>query len=485
VGVIVLLGFLAAQNPDAVLKTYLAAPPKERAELHHPDATRLVAKIPADTLGCAQTDRPGGEPRISAGPSGRLVADWKAGGGRGAHREGFLVKDGKVLDVVPLLDAAEQALREGDLQSAMQRSQEILKVDPGQDEALGLSARVVGKLGDAVRADSLVKKAREAHPEGMAWRVAAYELALTMNRAEDAEAAREACFTAVRNAQLDDPRCFLAHAWKTRGGSNQSVLRQELEEALGRIPEDSRVLSALGVVQSGMARSGKSVDAALLAQAQLRLKQGLRCPDALEDSARGAALHALAASSLELGNGPCAGHAEAAVLADPTQGEYRRTLMACSEATILMANKLNRAALRDAGVDLALEGQAITMALMRDKAVVGGRRLPAFEAYTRARAQVRQGDGRLEISLVELNGPRRKTREEDAVAAAFMVHQVYKALYGDDAPAILNVRTRYAGDTRDYIFPMPDKMKPAWANALPGDKELADMSRKVVVRASE
>ncbi|MEW5847858.1 MAG: tetratricopeptide repeat protein [Myxococcota bacterium] len=422
----------------------------------------------------------------SQGGPGRLVVSYPVGKGRGAHRRLYSVRgvgsEARVVDASPLVELAEAALREGELNEAVGLAETALKEEPDNDEALGIVARVAARLGDSGRAESALARARERSPEGLGWRYAAFEVAVRLGKTTEAERAFEACVDVVRGNQLDDGRCYALHVNNARGSGSRVTLKQLLDEALGRAPEDPALHAALGRLLIYSAERGDTLDPVILSEAEGHLKTALPCVDRLSREDRAATLHALATVTLELRHGACAAYAERALLSDPSVPDYRRTLTACAEASLLEANRLNRRALRDASVDLETEGKAIMLALVKDRATLGGRQLPTYQAYSRARVAVMQTGERLEVSLQDLPKPRRKTREEDTVAAAFMVRAVYLALYGQDAPTLSAVKVSFAGEPRELVFPFPDGMGRAQNSALPDDAEIARLAPRVVAR---
>ncbi len=486
---VMMLLTLAGAPPVAVdvMKQYLAADAKQRAGLLAPNVADVVTQATQklQDVSCAVTSvRPLGEAKLSAssGDNDRVVVEWPAHKTGGAHRELYRVMDGKVSDVTALTTLAELSLRAGNLDGALQWANKALALDPGHDEALGVVARAAARLGDSTRAQKAIKDAASRAPEGMGHRVAAYEVALLLGKKDDAESARQACVDAVRSGRLDDGRCFVLRARQVRGGPDGSILRQELEEARGRAPSDATLAAARGLTTMVLATTGKNVDVALLAAARQDLNEASACLEALDVKERASLHHAQAVLALELRDKPCAGDAELAVRLDPTVADHRKALVACADAGLLWANAANRQALKDGAVDLDVEARAIGQALMKDKAVLGGRRLPAFNVYPRVRVGLRQKGENLEVTLQDIPAPKRANKDEDAVAAAVMVHQIYAALYGEDAPRLFAVRAHYAGDTKEHVFPFPDKPAAAWKKSLPGDKELSQLAKTVKTR---
>jgi hypothetical protein len=478
---VLVLAAPGAADPVDLVKKYLAAPEKARVSML-PDA---LQKALTDTpVACAvPAERAASDAKLSAsaGDPQRVVVDWRPAKGEGALRTALLVKDGKVLDVRVFNALAETRLLDGDANGALRWANTALQFDPGNAAANVMAARVAARLGDFARAEKSLVTAREQSPEcRVDVAVAAYDLALLQHRGPEAEEARTACLEMVRAGQFMDGRCFALRAQQLRGRENAAI-KGELEEALGRNPSDPWLKAELGM----LALVGKPPERTQQAQAHLQLREALSCPAGVESASRAPAYNAVAALALELRANPCAADAERAVVLDPTQAEFRRTLSACADGTLLWANVENRRAAHVSSVDQDVEGRAVVAALMQEKPVVGGRKLPAYQAYTRVRVGVRVKEDRLDVTLSNVNAPRRKTREEDAVAAAFMVHTVYVALYGEDAPRVTTVRVQYAGDNKEYSFTLPDEMKPVWRTALPTDKELEAMVERVKVRVGE
>jgi hypothetical protein len=484
---------LATTDPLAVetLRRYLAADDKSRAALLDENAAQALSNLPAPPCPI-RSSHSAADPSILPSSAGgqRYVVQYPPGNGHGAHRTLYtLVGEGarrRVVDLRPLTDAAAWALADDDVAEAVKLAERALAVDSGEPEALAVLAQAAIRLSDVARAEKAWKTAAQRAPESMAWRLAAYDVAVRAGRPpDDIAVARDRCFEMVRAEQLDDGRCFFVHAVEQRGKDNQNMLRQELEEALGRNPHDTTLMAADAVVLYTMATRGKSVDRALLARAQMRSRDGLACPQRLEPPERGAAWHVLARTTLDLGAGPCAAHAELAVMSDPSVADHRRTLMACAEATVLLGNREMRRAVREKPLDLDLEARTIAAALMRDKVQVAGRSVPAYEAFTRARVRLDQKGERLEVLLLDLQRAKRPPPAEEAVRAAFMVHTVYRALYGEDAPALTAVRVQFYGETDEYMFPMPVHIKAEWHTKPPTETDVAQLTSTVVRRPVE
>lgn len=479
--VALLLGGSTTTDSVHVVQTWLKSGSQQRSAAELPqaqaanaEALQQVPAAPACGLPPPWGQVGWGTPSVVAEKSGPyVVVQWPTGHG-GTDRQRIRVAAGSVVPVAPLLAAAQGALSVRDLATALERVNQATALDPDSEEALALLARVHHAMGHNKEAAAALAKARAAWPDGTGWRYAA---AVMQPAGPQRDRALDDCMNAVRGHALADGRCFALRAVEHRRSRDLQLTQGLLEGALLRNPQDPSLLAARALLTHALANGARSADRALLLKARSQARPALACAQALEPEWVGALNYAVAQATLEAADGPCAAQAERALLEDPAVPEHRAALDACAQCAHLLANQRLRQGNQAPEADTAWESQRLLDALMQPQPQVCGRKLPAFKAYQRVRIRMRPTQRGLEITLRDVEGHPRRSPALDAAAAAFMVAQVYTALYGADAPTVLVVGINRAGqDTLHTVDVHPSDIS---ASQRPTDEALKDLAAAV------